>query len=167
MKSDEELAALCLPSAVEAGLFGTKGAEPSPEQKSIFIAAMPLIRERLVFTHDAPEKLAYLFSPPALPAPEEFIPKKADLAETIRLLRLARGMVNQLANEVNDTAAEAYIKEQAEKAAVKLGDLMMPLRVAITGSRVSPPLFGSLRILGTNESLARVDKALQLLEHGA
>ena len=41
---------------------------------------------------------------------------------------------------------------------------MMPLRVAITGSRVSPPLFGSLRLLGVDSSLNRVDRALQLLE---
>ncbi len=163
MKSDEELAALCLPSAVEAGLFGTAGTQPTTEQKKIFTAAMPLIRERLAFTHEAAGKIAYLFAPPPLPAPEEFIPKKADLAETIRLLRLARDMVNHLANAVNDEAAEAYIKEQAEKASVKLGDLMMPLRVAITGSRVSPPLFGSLRILGGQESLQRVEKALEHL----
>jgi glutamyl-tRNA synthetase len=163
MKSDEELAALCLPSAIEAGLFGAKGAEPATEQKKIFTAAMPLIRERLTFTHEAAEKLAYLFSPPALPSAEEFIPKKADLAETIKLLQLAKDMVNHIANAVNDAEAEAYIKEQAEKASVKLGDLMMPLRVAITGSRVSPPLFGSLRILGAQESLARVDKALDKL----
>jgi glutamyl-tRNA synthetase len=163
MKNDEELAALCLPSAVEAGLFGTKGAEPSAEQKSIFIAAMPLIRERLTYTHEAAEKIAYLFAPPPLPAKEEFIPKKSDLAETIRLLHLARDMVNHLSNAVNDNEAETFIKEQAEKAAVKLGDLMMPLRVAITGSRVSPPLFGSLRILGAEESLQRVEKALEQL----
>jgi glutamyl-tRNA synthetase len=163
MKSDEALSALCLPSAVEAGLFGTKGAEPSTEQRSVFTAAMPLIRERMTFIHEAAEKLAYLFAPPALPAPEEFIPKKADLSEAIKLLRLSKDMVNPLANAVNDAEAEAYIKEQAEKAAVKLGDLMMPLRVAITGSRVSPPLFGSLRILGAKESLARVDKALEKL----
>jgi len=74
-------------------------------------------------------------------------------------------MVNPLTNAVNDTAAEVYIKEQAEKAAVKLGDLMMPLRVAITGSRVSPPLFGSLRILGVQESLRRVETALRMLEN--
>jgi glutamyl-tRNA synthetase len=165
MKSDEELACLCLPSAIEAGLFGIKGAEPTTEQRNVFTAAMPLIRERLTYTHEAAEKLAYLFAPPTLPASEEFIPKKADLAEAIRLLQLARGMVNQLSNAVNDAVAEAFIKEQAEKAAVKLGDLMMPLRVAITGSRVSPPLFGSLRILGADESLARVDKALQMLEN--
>jgi glutamyl-tRNA synthetase len=167
MKSDEELAALCLPSSVEAGLFGAKGAQPTTEQKSVFTAAMPLIRERLTFIHEAAEKLAYLFTPPALPSAEEFIPKKTDLSETVRLLQLARDMVNPLADAINDAAAEAYIKEQAEKAAVKLGDLMMPLRVAITGSRVSPPLFGSLRILGAQESLARVDKALQFLKDRA
>jgi glutamyl-tRNA synthetase len=73
-------------------------------------------------------------------------------------------MVRPLANAADDEAAEAYIKEQAEKAAVKLGDLMMPLRVAITGSRVSPPLFGSLRILGAQQSLQRVETALKMLE---
>jgi glutamyl-tRNA synthetase len=46
---------------------------------------------------------------------------------------------------------------------VKLGDLMMPLRVAITGARVSPPLFGSLRILGAERALGRVDAALEAL----
>jgi glutamyl-tRNA synthetase len=164
MKSGEELAALCLPSAVEAGLFGDKGAQPTAEQKSVFTAAMPLIRERLTYTHEAAEKIAYLFAPPALPASiEEFIPKKGNLAETIRLLQLARDRVPVLADAADDAAAEACVKEQAEKAAVKLGDLMMPLRVAITGSRVSPPLFGSLRILGAQESLERVEKALEKL----
>jgi glutamyl-tRNA synthetase len=161
MKSDEELSALCLPCSVEAGLFGAKGAEPTTEQRNIFTAAMPLIRERLTFTNEAAGKIAYLFTPPALPSVEEFIPKKADLAEAERLLRLARDMVRPLADAADDGSAEAYIKEQAEKAAVKLGDLMMPLRVAITGSRVSPPLFGSLRILGAKESLRRVETALQ------
>ncbi|MDR2718033.1 MAG: glutamate--tRNA ligase [Treponema sp.] len=165
MKSDEELAALCLPSAVAAGLFGTAGTEPATEQKNIFTAAMPLIRERLIFLHEAAEKLAYLFSEPALPAVEEFIPKKSDLAAAIKLLRLGREMVQPLAETPDDEAAEAFIKEQAEKNAVKLGDVMMPLRVALTGARVSPPLFGSVRLLGAERSLRRVDSALQLLEN--
>ena len=40
---------------------------------------------------------------------------------------------------------------------------MMPLRVAITGSRVSPPLFGSLRILGADCSQERVQRAMDKL----
>jgi len=124
---------------------------------------MPLIRERLIFLHEAAEKLGYLFAEPPLPPVEEFIPKKATLAETVQLLRLGRELVQPLAEAPNDAAAETFIKEQAEKNAVKLGDLMMPLRVAITGARVSPPLFGSLRLLGTERSLQRVDMALHFL----
>jgi len=163
MKSDEELAALCLPSAAQAGLFGAAGAEPTAQQRQLFTAAMPLIRERLTFLREAAEKIAYLFSDPPLPPPEEFFPKKANIAETVQLLRLGKELTRPLAETPDDAAAEIYIKEQAKKNAVKLGDLMMPLRVAITGARVSPPLFGSLRLLGAERSLQRVERALQLL----
>jgi len=47
---------------------------------------------------------------------------------------------------------------------IKLGDLLMPLRVAITGSASSPPLFGSIRLLGIERSIGRVDDAIKLLE---
>ncbi|GHV91007.1 glutamate--tRNA ligase [Spirochaetia bacterium] len=193
MKSDAELAELCLPYAIEAGLFGnagdtsasgnapsqgeilspgevpspgkapSQGEVPSPEQRRIFTAAMPLIKERLVFLHEAAEKLGYLFSEPPVPAAEEFIPKKADLPQAVSLLRQGRDLVKPLAEAADDAGAEAFIKEWAEKNGVKLGDLMMPLRVAITGARVSPPLFGSLRILGADKALARVDRALAAL----
>ncbi|MCL2878741.1 MAG: glutamate--tRNA ligase [Treponema sp.] len=169
MKDDEELAKLCLPWALDAGLFnsgggGTSGAEPSAQQYRLFVSAMHLIRERLIFLHEAPEKIAYLFHEPAVPAAEEFIPKKADLGQAVALLRMARNSVQAMAEAADDETAEALIKEAAEKNNVKLGDLMMPLRVAVTGARVSPPLFGSLRLLGTQRSLERVDRALRLLE---
>lgn len=162
MKSDDELAALVLPYSITAGLFGAAGTEPSAMQRRTFTAAMPLIKERLVFLHEAAEKLRYLFSEPAIPAAEEFIPKKADLPQAIALLKLGRELVKPMA-ESSDEDAEALIKAAAEKAGVKLGDLMMPLRVAITGARVSPPLFGSLRILGAERNLSRVDCALTAL----
>jgi len=163
MKSDEELARLCLPFAIEAGLFGGAKSEPTQQQREIFTAAMPLVKERLVFLSEVPEKLAYLFKEPEIPAPEEFIPKKHDLAKTIELLRLGLELTRPLAEMHDDEAAENFIKAEAEKREVKLGDLMMPLRVAITGSRVSPPLFGSLRILGAECSQARVRRALEKL----
>ena len=167
MKSDDELARLCLPWAIDAGLFDSGGEgknQPSDEQYALFSAAMPLIKERLVYLNEAPAKIAYLFAEPPLPAAEEFIPKKASLAQTAALLRLSRGYVRALAETADDEAAETLVKDAAEKNAVKLGDLLMPLRVAITGARVSPPLFGSLRLLGAQRSLERVDRALQVLE---
>jgi glutamyl-tRNA synthetase len=162
MKGDEDLAALALPYAVEAGLFGKAGLQPETAERAAFSAAMPLIRERVSFLREIPEKLDYLFAEPAVPGAEEFIPKKGDLPRTIELLRQGRELINPIAGR-NDGDAETFIKAWAEKEGIKLGDLMMPLRVAVTGKRVSPPLFGSVRILGVERSLARVDRALAAL----
>lgn len=38
---------------------------------------------------------------------------------------------------------------------------MMPIRLAVTGSRVSPPLIGSILILGVDKAVARVKKTLE------
>jgi glutamyl-tRNA synthetase len=163
MKRDEELASLALPFAVEAGIFREGDGEGSAEERTLFTAAMPLVKERAVYLKEIPEKLAYLFAEPAVPAAEEFFPKKAGLEETVALLKKGRDLVTPMASK-SDEDAEAFIKAWAEKENLKLGDIMMPLRVAITGARVSPPLFGSLRLLGAERALARVDRALAALE---
>ena len=163
MKSDEELSSLSLPFAVEKGLFGGSGQKPDSAQEMIYTAAMPLVKERAAFLAEIPEKLFYLFTEPAIPPKEEFIPKKADLNETLELLKKAKTIVSSLASCPGDEEAESLIKSFAEKEGVKLGDLMMPLRVAITGTRVSPPLFGSLRLLGEEKAHARVDRAIAAL----
>ena len=50
----------------------------------------------------------------------------------------------------------------ADNLGLKAGDLFMILRVAVTGSKVSPPLYESMEILGREEVLSRVDHALEL-----
>jgi glutamyl-tRNA synthetase len=162
MKTDAALAALALPYGVEAGLFGEPGTEPDTEQRADFTAAMALIKERISFLHEIPNKISYLFTDPPVPIASEFIPKKLDLSKTIDLLGMGRDLVEPLA-ALSDIQAETFIKEQAAQEGVKLGDLMMPLRVALTGARVSPPLFGTIRILGVARSLERVDRALAVL----
>ena len=164
MKSDEELTVLSLHFAIEAGLFGALGQRPDSAQEKLYTAAIPLVKERAAFLTEIPDKLRYLFTEPDLPAKEEFFPKKLDLSATVDLLKKAVGLVKPLAGAPNDEEAEALIKSFAEKEGLKLGDLMMPLRVAVTGVRVSPPLFGSLRLLGGEKALARVERALAFLE---
>ena len=163
MKSDAELAALALPFATESGLFGGNGLAPDAAQEKIFSGAMSLVKERTIYLTEIPEKIRYLFSEPPLPPKEEFIPKKADLDTALELLRKAKTITRRIAEAPNDEEAEDIIKTFAEKEGLKLGDLMMPLRVAITGARVSPPLFGSLRLLGSERALARTDRAIDHL----
>jgi glutamyl-tRNA synthetase len=162
MKPDADLAALALPYAVQSGLFGATGKPPDAAQSALFNAAMPLVKERAVFLHEIPAKLRYLFSETPVPETAEFIPKKSSLQEARRLLTMGRELAALMA-AADDEGAERLAKERAEKEGVKLGDLLMPLRVALTGSRVSPPLFGSIRLLGAETSLARIDRALEKL----
>ena len=48
------------------------------------------------------------------------------------------------------------MREAAEAADVKLGKMAQPLRAALTGSNASPSLFEVMRILGRDETLARL-----------
>ena len=54
---------------------------------------------------------------------------------------------------------EAAARGLAEEAGAKLGDLAQPLRAAVTGSTVSPPIFEVLEVLGREEALARIADA--------
>jgi glutamyl-tRNA synthetase len=165
MKTDEELSGLVTPYLARAGLLGAGLAGAggmSPEEAALVLGAMPLVKERLRFLSDAPLMMRYLFEEPPLPAAEEFIPKKLDRARTAELLA-AGGALLGFCDLADLPGTEAAYRAEAERLGAKFGDLMMPLRVAVTGSRVSPPLFESIRLIGTAKALARVERALEAL----
>ncbi len=56
---------------------------------------------------------------------------------------------------------ERVIREYAERSGQKLGNVAQPLRIAITGGTVSPPMFETLALLGRQKSLARIDLLLK------
>ncbi len=56
----------------------------------------------------------------------------------------------------DEEALEATVRNQAEVSGVKLGKVAQPLRAALTGSNASPGLFEVMRILGREETLARL-----------
>jgi len=79
-------------------------------------------------------------------------------------MRLAREALAAVPEE--DFAAgelEAISRNAAEGHGWKAGDFFRPLRVAITGRLISPPLFGSMELLGRERTLARIDAALARL----
>lgn len=160
-KSDEELAALLKPSLVAAGLR----AEIDPRADEIDRKAMPLVKERLKFLTDAPGMMAYLYAMPSLPEAEAFIPKKLDLATAVEMLKEDLALVGEVDFALLPAAEERF-KERSLELKVKLGDLLMPLRVAVTGSRISPPLFESMQLLGAAETASRIRAAIAHLLSG-
>ncbi len=161
-RADAELVQLILPFASHANLFGPAQAEPDAAQLDLLLKSMTLIKERISFIKDAPPIAAYLFSDPVMPAAQEFIPKKLEQARTRELLSLVSEILPDLIS-LPEEEAEALIRSKAEAWGAKMGDVMMPLRVALTGSKVSPPLLGSLRLLGLETARRRVGMALAVL----
>ncbi|MDX9861040.1 MAG: glutamate--tRNA ligase [Rhodospirillales bacterium] len=62
-----------------------------------------------------------------------------------------------LASEWKADHLEAVARAHAEKAGLKLGKVAQPIRAALTGATVSPPIFAVMQILGPDETLGRLD----------
>ncbi len=60
----------------------------------------------------------------------------------------------------NEDTLETLVRHYAETKSQKMGAVAQPLRIALTGSANSPPLFAVMRVLGREESLGRIDDAL-------
>jgi len=62
--------------------------------------------------------------------------------------------------EWTDAALHQAVADTAEAVSLKLGKLAQPLRVAVTGGSVSPPIDITLRLLGRERVLRRIDQAV-------
>lgn len=158
-KTDRELAALIKPFLVEAKLR----ADSDAKADALDLRAAPLVKERLKLLSEAPAMMAYLYKKPALPEASEFIPKKLDRAAAAAMLKEDLALLDSV-DFSQVERAETRFKERSLALGAKLGDMLMPLRVAVTGSRVSPPLFESIAILGAAETAERIRAALRLLD---
>jgi glutamyl-tRNA synthetase len=75
-------------------------------------------------------------------------------------LRAAREALER-AEPFDQETVERALREVVERLGVKPKDVFQPVRVAISGSTVSPGIFESVAALGRDETLARIDQALQ------
>jgi len=72
----------------------------------------------------------------------------------------AREALGALGEPFDQAAVEASLREVVERGGRKPREVFQPLRVAISGSTVSPGIFESVALLGRRETLARIDAAL-------
>lgn len=122
----------------------------------------PLIQERLVKLNEVAEKVDFFFTD-NLP---EFdlnllVPKKMTLEAVEPLLVKARAVLAEC--PFTHDALEAALKQAAEESGLKPAAFYQPLRVAVSGKMVTPPMFGSLEVLGRERVLQRIDGTLNRL----
>ena len=59
---------------------------------------------------------------------------------------------------------EGMLRSLAEEKQVGLGKVAQPLRVAICGTTISPPIFDSVQMLGKENTLARIDNTIRTVK---
>ncbi len=161
LKSDEELAALLLPYMVEASFVS----EPlSSEIQAKYDALIPVVKERLKTLSDVVPLSRFLFEEPEYNDPSLFQAKNVERPVALLALEgayaiLKKGLASQLPHE----EMEHSMADLATKLDIKVNGVFMPLRVAITGSSVSLPLFDSIFLLGQEKTFARIETALSVL----
>jgi len=126
----------------------------------------PLINERIKTLNEALSWVDFLFSDEITYAPEALIQKKSDLASTVAMLQAAIAAIEPL-ESWEEQALEAALRAAAEGLGAKPSPFFATLRVACTGKQVTPPLFGSLGLLGKARVLARLRRALAALGSAA
>ncbi len=146
----------------------------SDKDRDVFEGAFPIVRERLKVLGDVSSMLKFLFDDPGTGNIEDAIPRKMDRLKTAAVLRagiLLLGNAPEVPLATNQTACREWdddreneFRAKADESGWKFGVMMQPLRLAVTASKVSPPLFPAIRLLGIKESLRRAERLLKELE---
>jgi len=160
-KSDEELTDLLLPYLKREGFIEN---EPTGEDMDKVGALVPIVKERLKVLSDVVDMSRFLFTDIEVPEVASLLPKKQDAATTLHVLERVRPLLGEL-EEKGDESIEEALVALANELGVKVNGVFMPIRVAVTGSSVSPPLFDSIRVLGLESALIRIDRAISTLKN--
>lgn len=129
---------------------------PDPADVALLRRAVPLVQERLVLLSEAVPKLAYLFTADAdVKVDPEALARIADASSVVAAAVEALSEVG----EWNHLAIQEALRQAlVEGLGLKPKFAFAPVRLAITGSTVSPPLFESMELLGRASSLARLEQ---------
>ena len=122
---------------------------------------IPSVQERIKLLTEATPLVDFLYREVTV-EPEALIPRKTTPAETLRALQAARDTI--AATSFDADALEAALRKLAVDMNMKVGQVFAPIRVALTGKRVTPPLFDIMMALGRDETLRRLDRAIEVLE---
>ncbi len=132
-------------------------------EREMVRAIVPLIQERMKRLDEAPSVVDFFFTE-ELPVydPRLLVPKKMEPVGALVLLGQSRAVLDEVSPFTHDLL-ETALRGLAETMGVKTGQLFAPIRVAVCGRAVAPPLFGTLEILGRERVLKRLDLALEKL----
>jgi len=147
-----------VPFLVRAGLVSDP---PLPDEYSRLVAAAPLVQERMNTLSEAVDLLAFLFRSDEQIEIDPAAGLTVSAAPTLDAAAAALAALPEFGHEAIETALRAAL---VEGLGLKPRLAFGPVRTAVTGRRISPPLFESLELLGRDSALARIAAARATLD---
>ena len=160
--SDEKLASLCTPYLQDAGFISK---DETDEEKKLVLSLIPSVKERMKILSDVVPLTSFLFKDEAVTDKQVYIAKGSNEENTQKVLE--EGSKILLAG-LKEGKAEGEIEEElvnlSKALEIKVNGVFQPIRVAITNSTVSLPLFDSIRLLGLDETERRLERANKIFK---
>ena len=120
----------------------------------------PHVQERLKVLTEIPEMVEFLFKESIEIDLKALKGKDSNISKMV--LSLARERLSSI-SDFTIESVEAELKGIAKEQDIKFGQVFMPVRIAVTGKKATPPLFESIVALGQADSLRRIDQAISML----
>jgi glutamyl-tRNA synthetase len=133
---------------------------PAQYRPEVFRALAELVQTRIVTLSEVPQLVDFMF----LDAPlvdEASWSKTFGSADGVAMLRSGRDAL--VSCDWNAEALKSAVEAAGSTLGLKLGKAQAPIRVAVTGRTVGPPLFEALELLGRDAVMKRLDAALTTL----
>ncbi|WP_112237098.1 glutamate--tRNA ligase [Kribbella monticola] len=151
-----EFAERVVPYLAKAGVLP---AEPSAEQRAVLDAAVPLVQERMNTLSESVDMLSFLFVDESAFSIDPDAGAKVLTGDAGVVLEATSKALEEVSEWSTEAIEQALRASLIDGLGLKPKNAFGPVRVAISGRRISPPLFESLELLGRDRSLSRIASA--------
>ena len=128
------------------------------EEIALLMRALPIIQERVATLAEVPAMLKFLFVT-NFQVETESLPKISD-ADSKKLLQVAYERLQSLSQWSHEGIEAVLRTALIEEMGLKPRIAFSAVRIAVTGSHISPPLFESMELLGRESSLLRLKNSI-------
>ncbi|MEN6572049.1 MAG: glutamate--tRNA ligase [Anaerolineaceae bacterium] len=151
--SDDELTKRILPFFTEKGIAATYD-----NLRKI----TPILKERMATLDESVPLAGFFFQKEVTPKPEELVAKGCTAKESQAIVLKTIELLEPLP-DMKLEHAEPPMREYVEASGFSAGQVFGMVRVAVTGQKVSPPLFESMEIIGKEKVMRRLKRAAEIL----
>jgi glutamyl-tRNA synthetase len=134
-----------------------------PIDRGLVSRIAPLLRERIKLLSEVAGYCEFFFHEELKYSKEDLLGKAYSSRPDAAKVALASAAVVVGDSSWDHTSLEASLRELASQLGAKAGDLFALIRVAVTGKRITPPLFESMELLGRDRCASRLAEAGEML----